>query len=163
MAPCLIHTQNRWGEHITRFTAICSCHRLVSSVSHAASSPDWELGDQGCVGVYIASTGDLDRDWMLTSLDICAKPYIYVITSNCYFRTFLIALLIKTFPSVKPFSAQDHLSTTSLYTYLHCLCLETMIQNKILSLNLKAFKELFLTRCKCLIPVDTLFELPPLQ
>lgn len=100
-------------------------------------------GTRGVFGVYIASTGDLDWYWMLTSLDIYAKPYICVITSNCYYSTFLIALLIKTFPSVKPFSAQGHLSTTSLYTYLHCLCMEKMILNKILSLNLNAFEELF--------------------
>ena len=148
---------------ITRVTTNCSCHYLVNSVNHAASSLDWELVDQGFVGVYIASTGDLDCDWMLTLLDIYEKQYIDVITSNRYFHTLLIALLIKPFSSVKPFSAQDHLCTTSLYTHLHCLCVETIVLNKILNLNLNAFEELFVTRYKCLIPVDTLLELPPLK
>lgn len=43
-------------EHICTATNCICCWR-VSSVSCAASSPDWEVGYQLCVGVYTACTG----------------------------------------------------------------------------------------------------------
>lgn len=49
-------------QHMTGVTANCSFCKLKSSVSHAASSSDWDLRDQGSIIVYTSSTGAFEQD-----------------------------------------------------------------------------------------------------